>query len=193
MIPDPELMVTLARRIEVQAGKKGWDNMGVGLGLVFARPDGAYSRPFPLQPDEIDDRDPIAGLFWIGATLRIRNAPPVMPPEYAAHFAGLMFASEAWFNDDPALERDTDQRALADIPGSLECRFVHIVDCGGRYHVVTRIRGKKPETITVQPGDPDAVVVGRIPVALRAIMLGIAKRLPFGSMDLDAVTSLPDA
>lgn len=195
MIPDADAMEALARALEEVGHESGWDNqpavLAVVIGLRADDGDQAYGLlPFPLQPHQVSP-EPAQGLLKITAMLQPGEpmAKFVLPKGTPMDsFAGWGFMCEAWFSDVPP--EDRDQRRLADIPGSQECRIAHVVDCAGRYTAVQRLRGGEPTVDVVQPGAQEWEVQGNIPVALRDLVLAVGMRMPFGSVDLDAVRSL---
>lgn len=193
MIPDAAKMLEMARNLESLLDELGWDAAPPGLGYVFCAPDGACTvMPFPIQPVDLSNEgDAVQGLLYLGGHLRYGGPPPLVPEHRLQQFAGLIFAAEAWYADSDLIpDREADPRPLAEIPGARECRFVHLLDCAGRIHYVSRLRGEEPTSETIQPGDPDREVFGNIPVGLRDIMVAIGGQLPRGAMDLDTVAGL---
>lgn len=194
VIPDEEVMLEVAKGVEAASGDE-WDEPSL-LATVFRRRVddvmGMFVYPFAIQPYEIDD-DPAQGLLYLaGRLLTDDNVPPLLPgDDMAKGFAGVLFKGEGWMRaevDDEARGALGDRR-FADIPGSKEVRFVHLVDCGGRYYTVNRPRGEKPETLVIKPGR-ELEVLGNVPIGLRDLLLAFGRQLPFGTMDLDALRGI---
>lgn len=195
MIPAAEMMLKLAVTIEATAAKRGWDEAPM-LAVIFRQvvpgPRGHLFEvvPFPKQPQDISP-DPAQGLLWLAGVMLTENPPPIIPAGRRDDLAGVAFLGEGWMRDDvDTLDGAGRARRFADIPGSKETRFVHLVDCAGRYHFVNRVRGQQPTSLTVNPGDARFGIRGNITIGLRDLLLALAKEMPFGSVDLDAVRTI---
>lgn len=197
MMPSVQSVTTLLTKIEADLHRVGWDDTPpIMLTMVGDVVDGATllgAIPMPFPADlfaveagqvveqvglsMLDDKSPLGALAEDLAN---------MQQEAGVHFAGLIFASEAWMASGPDIDRQG--RRLADIPGSVEVRFVTAMDCSGRMTDVTRVRGRKPRVDVYDPrkttGDRK---VGRIVDGLRDGVLAVAKHMPPGSVDRDAL------
>lgn len=188
-------MQMVAEALEQSAAKDGWDQTAF-LGVVFRHrvPVGEMFEvaPFVIQPSAISDQPAQALLFLTGKMLT-EDPPPLIPPNRQKDFAGVAFLAEGWqriVSHDEMPPPDLEGRSFADIPGSKETRFVHVIDCAGRYYCVNRVRGQAPTSEVATPGGKDIRPMGNIAIGLRDMMVAIGRQLPFGSMDLDAVRSI---
>lgn len=192
-------METLALAMEEARAKEGWDVeplLGIVLRVTPPPPDGEMYAvlPFPVQPAQIYPNTGEA-LLYIGSQMNQPDAPKALTPRERRNFAGVLFAAEGW-QAPSERARDTaegrERRRLADIPGSKEIRFIHLLDCSGRYCTVTRIRGEEPKLITIEPDmDPGNMrMEGRVVVALREFLLGVGRNLRPDAMDRDAIAAI---
>lgn len=195
MIPEPDDMMNFAATLEQTLDTKGWDQEAL-LALVLrveARemfddvlPDPAMRADddvfavvdFPIQPSQVAPSIG-DGMQMLAKFFNARAASPA--PAALEKLCGLLMITEGWTNSIPRSQRDG--RMLADIPGSQEIRTVLIIDCGGRVYIAERVRGHEP-TVRQHPNPAD--YAGRLPQAMRDILLGIEAGRP-GLMDATAL------
>lgn len=191
MIPPAMASKAIARHLEGVGHRIGWDNSPPVLvylmGLVIdGKAKALASLPFPA-PDDMFAQNGGHVLANLGADMLNGSLRPLadkIARNVGVEFAGMAFAMEAWMGSMSPEEREG--RRLADIPGSQEIRSVIVLDGAGRVVFCQRIRGQKPTVRTSE--DPDVEVAGMILAGLRDITLAIGSRIPFGSVDLDAIS-----
>jgi hypothetical protein len=195
--PDPEVIGRLLMRIESDAHRRGWDESPDLYVLYDARDhesDSAYRNvlasrrgpavrvaPYAAQsavPQSALDGNPAHALFRFALNVSGGEHPAV---EYVLAtlrqrgFLGLAFLHEGWTRTVASQEERAalgDVR-FADIPGSVEMRFVAGYDIAGVDYVVSRARGKSPELHSTSSGDFKEVT-GAIYESLRIIVAKVA-------------------
>lgn len=187
MIPDPEMMIKAAEKIEDTAHGNGWDEPPV-LGIVLAQPLGIMVAPMPVQPADMAVGGDCVGALSDLATSMEGHAyeatTGVDLDVVGTTIAGVWFVSEGW-QAPPGTTR-AEQRPFADIVGSVEVRYCYMLDSGGRVYCVNRRRGHPPESQVIERGD-GYEVSGRVLDGLRRILLAVSAHLPEGSVDRDAI------
>lgn len=187
MIPDQEAMRELALTAERELALDGWDDTPPMFGIILGHRADAVKTygvlPFPVQPYEIAPDDVVGGLKAMGRSMVQFKPGKIMQRGALADLAGVFFSSEAWHSTIPEDQRDG--RRLADIPGSQEARTVYILDTAGRFIFVQRIRGEKPTVEVTAAGKFD--VTGRLVDGMRMVLLAMAREMPLGTADLDAI------
>ena len=191
MIPDPDAMIFLAKKLETAAHRQGWDQEAT-LGIVFDIDGGYRTTPFPAQPAELDP-NPAMGLLMLAEGL-YRNTGYARRQirEHNAEsggrdLAGLWFISEGWMRPP---ELADDERAAADIPGTKEVRFLTLLDCAGVTYNVQRVRGEKPTMEVIKPGCSELETHGNVFDGLRRMLLALGSNMPDGSIDMEAVATV---
>lgn len=192
MIPEERMMAGALKSLEAAVHQQGWDEAPVLMSMHSYDGDGVTAAiPFPVQPIEFGP-DGGKALKWIGEIMRTQDVPEFFTETMKHSFTGIAFVSEAWMNMVEPDERDG--RMLADIPGSKEIRFVFAIDCAGRAYHVQRIRGERPTVEITEKGIAEdgapRKLDGRVIIGLRDLVYGIARRLPLGSADLDAIAAI---
>lgn len=199
MIPPRHAMEALVLSLEEELAKDGWDNEPL-LGIVVRvtpppSPDlDMYAvLPFPVQPADLSDQ-PAQSLLYIGGKMNQPDAPPALTPRQRRNLAGVLFAGEGWqappSKDDTYAELARKGVRFADVVGSKEVRFVHVIDCSGRYTSVNRARGEEPKTWVVEPGEQKERVAGNVVIGLRDLLLGLGRHMRPDAMDREAIAAL---
>lgn len=190
MIPDLQAMTELALTAEQELARDGWDDTPPMLGIILGRREGGVDTygvmPFPMQPADIAD-DVVGGLRALGGAM-LQMKPGNLPrAKGLKDLAGVFFSSEGWFNNTLTPD-EIAGRSLADIPSSKEVRTIYILDTAGRFVFVQRIRGENPTVQVADPADKDAWDVGgRLVDGMRKVLIALAREMPFGTADLDAI------
>lgn len=185
--------------IEEILAEQGWDQPPQLTCLLGERGEGQlllHGVPLPLQPLQLKQPTGVA-VQAIGATIRESLDFPrlrdqfvaTLPADISRRFVGVSFHGEGWAPPKGQEGRAFD-RPYADVPGGREVRFLHVVDAAGRYHVITRYRGKEPQAHTITHDNDKMVMVGRIANGLRDIVYALGRMLAFGTVDLDAVDKI---
>lgn len=195
MIPEKRIITGALKSLELAVHKQGWDEAPVLMSLHSYEGDefkAMAAIPFPIQPNELGP-DGGKALQFIGEIMRTEQDIPEFFTETMKHsFAGIAFVTEAWMSMVEPDERDG--RMLADIPGSKEIRVAFAIDCAGRAYHVQRIRGERPTVEITEKGIAEdgapRKLDGRVIIGLRDLAYGIARRLPLGSADLDAIAAI---
>jgi hypothetical protein len=197
MIPDREPMENVLIATEEMMSGQGWDEPPLlALVLRMPPPPGMAEAfgvvPYVVQPGDLAEA-PVQALLYLGAKLRQEDAPESLPASWRRRLAGVTFAGEGWAADPETYQPDGPR--FADIPGSREVRFVHLLDCAGRYFHMTRFRGSEPEKPWVmEPDDPGAGesvrMSGNVVIGLRDFLLGISKRLPPDAIKRDVIAAI---
>lgn len=195
MILDKKLIEAFALGLEAQVHSSGWDKPPVLAALFHTEadgdlPEGIAAQPFRVQPALVDPADPAGALLLIAVAA---DLPPVdYLPDVRDSLAGLAFVHEAWMAPDG--HDLSDPRDFADVPGGVEIRVAHVMTCGGHYLMARRERGKDPEVLDAAEVDlldatgmAGRVVVGKVPAALRALLLRMGEGIPPEMFDRDAV------
>jgi hypothetical protein len=176
-------MLRLMLKLEAGIHRDGWDRPP-RLCSILRRGDAlSLSDPLPI-PWDGSAGAVLAGLAdeMDGATERGKYMAYLMAQ--IPGFYGMLFACEAWGNDQvgPARTRD---RALADIVGSYELRGVVAADIKARVYTVSRRRGEKPRAEAITK------IGGRAVDATVRIVKAVAAHLPDGSeVDREALAAL---
>lgn len=185
MMLERDAIEEVLRRTEQGERRAGWDRpASLWQVRAFGNTVGCLRLPVPVQAPVGDFMVHVAA--WMtedrhGQRLAQTLADP--------GFAGIVLLHEVWMNDvlrgDDLARRD---RPLADIPGSVEARNVACVDTSGRLHMLMRKRGQK--LVDFSTLDPRMHLGGRIPTALRDMTLAVARYMPAGTADVDALRTL---
>jgi hypothetical protein len=176
MIPGERDMLAVVAAIEREYHLEGWDRPSV-LGLVFQEPGGGFGVvPYPVQPADLPFDNPVEGLLHLAQMLARWGG--ASRAKIADQIAGVWLLSEAW-----TLPPEKKRKGVrnVDTPGARECRFVALVDCGGRLYHAFRVRGEDPEAEQVNSGDT------RAERALRLLLAALASGMSAGSVDVEAV------
>lgn len=192
---DRQLMTRLLQQIELIANRRGWDEPA-GLYVLYDWHDqptehayrgmlprdagdaircGPYAARQMVRPEVLhSDGQPHHNLFRMALNLAHNDDPAIArfvqalgPPG----FLGIAFVHEAWERTyrDKDREAEGDVR-FADMPGSIEIRFVMAADVSGDSHLIRRRRGDKPAVLDVS-GDAGS---GAVIESLRAITARVA-------------------
>ncbi len=186
MILDKKLIEAFALGLEARAHTGGWDQPPMLVAFFHTKadgslPEGIAAQPFRVQPARVDGSDPVGALLLIAAAA---DLPPVdYLPDVRDSLAGLAFVHEGWM--PPEGHDSNDPRDFADVPGGVEARGAQVISCGGHFLMARRVRGKDPEVIDAAA--MGGVTAGRIPAALRALLLRLGEGMPREMFDRDAV------
>jgi hypothetical protein len=183
MIPPEEVVRRKLFALERRLNRDGWDQPPALYTMhCEGRNVAIEPRPgsFPNAGAYVHSLADIFENHAAGRTLARTLATP--------SFAGFAVDCESWQYHGNMPPEKRNGRKLADIPGSVECRDVMAVDVGGRLHWVSRIRGQQPYEPPYAHGGMLSMS-GRMVVALRSMTLSVAKLMPFGTADLDALRS----
>jgi hypothetical protein len=178
VIPEREPMIKIATTLEQAVDDHGWDKPPV-LGDVLRVNDGFHSKPFSIQPSQVDPGDPVGALIGIAdgmmkVTDQHRRLSAALGVTGAADAnAGLWFICEAELRDRVA--RGAWQK----------CRICVLVDCGGWIHEVIRPEGEPPEIRTYEPHHPD--IDSDIVDGLRRMLLAMGTGMSSGMIDMEKV------
>lgn len=190
--PDTDAIDALLSLVEAETHRHGWDYPPSLRLLYDARDrdtDRHYRRAMPGRwGPRTRLRDYVAipacptqglagyashGLFRMALNLQTDDprVEVVLNHMRAPGFLGMAFCAEGWLRtaEPGQLDRLLDEgRRFADIPGSLESRFITAVDIAGTNYRIGRIRGKDPEI------EHDGDFEGSVVESLRAIVAVIA-------------------
>jgi hypothetical protein len=187
---DAGVLDGLLLRMEANAHRGGWDGPAMiailsgdefterayrFIGMrTYARHGNYAAWAFPTSGDV--SGWPQHALFRLALNLANANDHPQVAPLLEVWrqpgFIGTAFMGEGWARKIPEGEPHPTQR-FADLPGSIENRFVHAADVAGGYHAVFRNRGSKPVLV-----DESYTPGGSIYDSLRAITAVIAGQQP---------------
>lgn len=181
MIPPPEGVRQFLEKAEGALHRRhGWDGPPLFAALSYRphrdrkvkaspipMPDGKAAEHLAHMADAFDEGHPAA-------------VQAVRSLGVDSGFAGLALIFEGWAGE----RKPPDGLGVADMPDAFEVRLAVAVDCGGRLHMLGRKRGSAPVSDYLRD------IVGRVPHALRRMVLGAALAMPFGSADLDALRQL---
>lgn len=193
---DTALLARLLLHIEILANRDGWDQSAAVMVLYDWRDtetEMAYRQFMGITGDPVRSGDyaarpmlrpwkmakalakPSHALFRMA--LNLTQAPGAVPQAdmfvdalAQPGFLGVAFVVESWGREFPDEEtRDRESRLdFADLPGSVECRMVYAADRSGGFHVVKRLRGRRPELLD------GSVFGGSVVESLRGITARVA-------------------
>lgn len=192
MIPTEDVSRAAARKAEALAAEQGWDAPPRlialrGIRMLGGTAVAAMELPFA---DVIPDGNPAVALRFLADHMGEGHLMAELAESLAhEYFCGFAFVVEAWLRTAKTKEElSSDRRRNADIPGSEEIRTATVVDTAGRLTYCHRVRGKEPEVWSSTAAER-FVPGGRVPGALRDMVLAVALKMPFGSADIDAIKS----
>jgi hypothetical protein len=174
VIPDPEDMIEMAKTVERTFDDHGWDCAPL-LGTIADVGDSYQSRPFPIQPWDVDPDDPAGALVSIAtemmkqARLHHRLTDAMGVSHLSDLTVGVWFTFEAW----------------SGAMGDIEVRACVLVDCGGWVYEAIRRRGEEPKTTSYEPGQDAGC--GGILDGLRRMLLAIGSGMSTGTIDMEKV------
>ncbi len=189
-------MERLLLAVEKDGARRGWDAPPSLLMMWDARESGALAlqhiglrsgglvasgayRAGRAISDRALEPNPAVALYRMA--VNIIAAPSHPPVAYARQslaqpgLLGIAARFEGWHRVMTHEERRADQRALADIPGSVEQRMVCAATVDGGIWMVTRVRGQQP--ILRRPAGSEKWA-GAVPESLAAIAAWLAGDVP---------------
>ncbi len=189
MMVDAKQIEAVLRRGEQGERRAGWDQPATLWQIRAIGTRGIALVPMPLEVMNPPGEFLQYAAHWMTHDPDGQQCSLLMATGGLGEFAGVAFINEVWINNTPGLV--PDGRALADIPGSVEARNVACVDTSARLWMLMRKRGGRLEDYTTILGsDITPHIYGRIPGALRDMVLTIAQHLPEGGADLEALRSM---
>lgn len=182
-------------RLEEKMHRGGWDEpdkLFAMIGTTAGTVPEFMRQGFPRQTQALVAYDLTGVLKALNGTVLNELADAMEQDPDAGMIAGLAkpefvgfaVSVETWVNMTMTPEeRAEDPRRLADIPGSVEARQIVSVDVAGRALMVHRQRGKQPITSVSE-------LQGRSLRGLARMTWAVARKMPLGSVELDALRDL---
>lgn len=166
---------------EAEVNEQGWDKPQM-LALLCRTP---LDKPgFAMIPNryldafDLDDSGDTGAALWFMAEYLIKpgNAKRVRELlDGTPNLIGIACINEAWMTSRPPAERDG---RIADLPAEQrqEIRMVNAVDLLGRTYYLWRPRGE--ELRNAADDKTLTGITGRVPEAMRIILLACARQMP---------------
>lgn len=176
-----EALTQALRDAEATVAADGWGQPWIMGSMEWK--DGLLLASLPT-PDTI--QDPGDFLARLSERMLVDPKGPASMLRCSPGLFGIFVMIEGWAAP-PAMSREELERYrstphLSTIPGALPCRNISAIDLAGEVYQFRRIKGENLVDITELPGYRR--MTGRIPRALRDILLAVARTLPKEEADL---------